>query len=442
VKPPSLSERLRFLNSLKTSLIKHEKEILHALELDLGKNPIEGYLTELGFLLGEIDHALKSLSGWMKPVVVSTPWLFMPARSWYEYRPFGEILIIAPWNYPFQLCLAPLVGALAAGNKAILKPSEHAPSTAQVIEKVIIAANLDQQVRVVHGGVEETQALIASGPDLIFFTGSTEVGRAIMRSAAENLTPVVLELGGKSPCVIYQCESLKIACKRIAWGKFLNAGQTCVAPDYLMVQEEDYEQVLVYLKEAITELFGADPLQSKSLGSMIHDRHFQGLLNLLERETILTGGVSNKETLKIAPTLVLNSSADEKLMKREIFGPILPILIYKSKEEIFKQIQKDPKPLAAYVFTSESNFEEEFRERVLSGGLCVNDVVVHLGNKNLPFGGVGPSGMGQYHGHHSFLAFSHKRACMKRSFWFENALRYPPYKNSLNFFKRLMRWLS
>lgn len=440
--PPSLKERQSFLQSLKNSLQSHETEILQALELDLGKSPIEGYLTELGFLLGEIDLALKSLKSWMRPQRVATPWFLMPAQSWYEYRPFGEVLIIAPWNYPFQLCLAPLVGALAAGNKAILKPSEHAPHTASIIQKVIAQAGLSQQVRVVLGGVEETQQLIAQAPDLIFFTGSTEVGRFIMKAAADHLTPVILELGGKSPCVIYDCKSLEIACKRIAWGKFLNAGQTCVAPDYLLVHEGQFEAVVAHLSQACLEFFGDEPLKSRFLGSIIHQRHLDGLEKLIENEKILIGGEVNRETKKLSPTIVHVNSPDSKLMQREIFGPVLPILTYSNKNDIFDQIAKHPKPLAAYVFSSNGEFQKEFASKVLSGGLCINDVVVHLGNKHLPFGGVGPSGMGHYHGFYSFKAFSHQRAMMKRSFWFENALRYPPYQMTLGFFKKLMGWLS
>lgn len=437
----SLDSRKGRLVRLRESVASFEAEILRALALDLGKSPEDAYLTEVSYIYNEIATCLKSLRKWAKPKRVPTPAVLWPAKSQVIPRPRGEVLIIAPWNYPFQLAMAPLVGALAAGNRVVIKPSEHAPASAEIIKRVCDKAFLPEEVSVCLGGVSETTKLLERPWGLVFFTGSTQVGKIIMEQAARTLSPVVLELGGKSPCLITECQNTETAIKRIAWGKFLNCGQTCVAPDYLVVHESKVQEVLKQFERALHELYGDNPLQSKSYGKIVNENHYQRLCQLLSESEVLIGGERDDEALKIAPTIV-RANSDSPLMREEIFGPLLPLLSFKHLPEAYEIIGRHPNPLAAYVFTDSENVEEKFREEVSSGSLCINDVVVQLTNKNLPFGGVGMSGMGRYHGQFSFEAFSHYQAVMKRSFWGENSLRYPPFGKRFAFLKLLLRWLG
>ncbi len=438
----SYSLRIDRLNRLKQTIRLHEQQVLDALSKDLGKSPEEAYLTEVGYIYNEIDSSIKNLAKWMRPKRVPGSWLIFPSKSAIEFKPKGVVLIIAPWNYPFQLCLAPLVGAIAAGNTCILKPSEEAVETGQVIARMMASCFSEQEIEVVLGGVEATQKLFERKLDHLFFTGSTHVGRLLMIEAAKSLIPVTLELGGKSPCLIYDCSELELAARRIAWGKLLNSGQTCVAPDYVLIQKGQKDAFMNFFKSAVESMYGSEPIQSHDYGSIINDRHYDRLVSL-------TAGLKtesesfNKASRKIAPILIpLERESQSALMKDEIFGPLLPIIEIDSFEEGLEFIQKRDRPLAAYFFSSSQSLLTSFTQKILAGGICLNDVVVHLTNKNLPFGGIGPSGMGAYHGYFSFETFSHQQAVVTRSFWFENRLRYPPYKGKLSLFKRLLAWFS
>ena len=438
----SYSLRIDRLNRLKQSIKFHEKQVLDALSKDLGKSPEEAYLTEVGYIYNEIDSAIKNLAKWMRPKRVPGSWLIFPSKSAIEFKPKGLVLIIAPWNYPFQLCIAPLVGAIAAGNTCILKPSEEAIETGPVIARLIASSFSEQEIEVVLGGVEATQKLFERRLDHLFFTGSTHVGRILMIEAAKKLIPVTLELGGKSPCLIYDCSELKLAAQRIAWGKLLNSGQTCVAPDYVLIQKGQREAFENYFKIAVQSMYGRDPIESPDYGSIINDRHYERLVSLTTGFKVEDGNF-NKDKRKIAPMLIpLERAGQSALMKDEIFGPLLPVIEIESFEEGLEFIQKHERPLAAYFFSSSQSLLTSFRQKVMAGGICLNDVVVHLTNKNLPFGGIGPSGMGAYHGYFSFQTFSHQQAVVTRSFWFENRLRYPPYKGKLSLFKKLLGWFS
>lgn len=434
--------RVKRINSLKKHLEIRESELLSALEQDLGKSSFEGYASELGILHTEIDHVLKSLKKWMRPKRVKGNWLLYPSKSYIQYRPRGEVLIISPWNYPVQLCFMPLIGALAAGNRAVLKPSELAPTVAEAIDRLIKDAFPDGWVRTELGGKDKTEALIEARPDLIFFTGSTAVGSLIMQQAARHLIPVILELGGKSPCLLYKAKSLEVAVRRIVWGKFLNSGQTCVAPDFLLVHRDERPQIIEVMKRTLEDFYGANPLGSQDWGKVISPRHFERLLRFIDKNEVILGGQRDQLQQKIAPT-VIEAQLTDSVMQEEIFGPILPMITFESEEEAFSIIAKYREPLAAYLFSEDQVIQNRFVSEVQSGGLCLNDCVLQLTNHHLPFGGVGPSGMGQYHGHHSFLAFSHQQAVLKRTFWFDLKLRYPPYRKiSLQGLKKILGWLS
>lgn len=438
----SYSLRIDRLNRLKQALKLHEKQVLDALKKDLGKSPEEAYLTEVGYIYNEIDSTIKKLANWMRPKRVPGSWLIFPSKSAIEFKPKGVVLIIAPWNYPFQLCLAPLVGAIAAGNTCILKPSEEALETGQVIARMIASSFSEQEIEVVLGGVEATQKLFERKIDHLFFTGSTHVGRILMIEAAKSLIPVTLELGGKSPCLIYDCSELELAARRIAWGKLLNSGQTCVAPDYVLIQRGQRAAFINYFKSAVQAMYGQEPIQSQDYGSIINDRHYERLVSLTQNIKLEEKNF-HKGQRKIAPILISLEVDDQSaLMKDEIFGPLLPIIEIDSFEEGLEFIQSRERPLAAYFFSSSQSMLTSFRQKIMAGGICLNDVVVHLTNKNLPFGGIGPSGMGAYHGYFSFQTFSHQQAVLTRSFWLENRLRYPPYKGKLSLFRRLLAWFS
>ena len=426
------------LEALRRALKAREPEILEALRSDLGKASFEGYATELGMVYEEITLALKHLHRWMRDRRVPTPMSQFPARSRIHYEPYGTVLIIAPWNYPVQLSLSPLVGALAAGNTALVKPSEYAPAVARVLEAVI-GDMASPAVACMQGGRDETQALLRQPFDMIFFTGSVAVGKAVMAAAAENLTPVVLELGGKSPCILAPDADLGLAARRIAWGKWLNAGQTCVAPDYILCPRDKVEETAELLRQAVIRQFGRDPLSSGDYPKIIHAGHFERLCRLAGESDILWGGESDPERLRIAPTLIA-AGWDSPVMEDEIFGPLLPIVAYDRLDEALEAIRRRPRPLALYLFTADKGLARQVMESVSFGGGCVNDTVVHLVNPHLPFGGVGSSGMGSYHGPHSFEAFSHKKGIMTRSTRIDLPVRYPPYQEKAErMVRRLMK---
>lgn len=427
--------RLQKLNTLLKIIEYHESNIEAALKKDLGKSDFESYATETGFVLEELKFIIKHLKSWAKPKKVPTPLAFFPGKSFIEPMPFGKVLVMSPWNYPFQLSFSPMIGALAAGNNVVLKPSEFTPAINEVIKKIISSCFTPAEVSVIEGGVEETKKLLENKFDYIFFTGSTEVGRSVMMKASETLTPVTLELGGKSPLFIHDGMDLHVAAKRCVWGKFTNAGQTCVAPDYVLVPFKHQQQFIELLKFYIKSFYTSEVEKSPDYGRIINDRHFTRLVSLIDKDKIAFGGFSKRATRYIAPTVLKDIDWNHEIMKEEIFGPILPVLPYVDENEALKFIQNRPKPLAFYLFSQDKAFTEKTLTDLCFGGACVNDTLVHLGNPHLPFGGVGASGMGSYHGKKSFETFSHYKSIYKRSSWMDIPVRYPPYKNKMKWLK-------
>lgn len=438
----SYSFRMEQLKKLRNLIVDNERAILDALHADLRKSDFEGYGTEVGFCLGEIDHTIKHLKSWMKPKRVATP-LFHSIGSSHLYSdPFGVTLIISPWNYPFQLLIAPLIGAICAGNTAILKPSELAPNTSKLIDELISKNFNPEYIAVVLGAVEESRALLEERFDYIFFTGGVEIGRYVYQCAAKYLTPVTLELGGKSPCIVDENINLEVASRRILWGKFTNAGQTCVAPDYLLVDEKVKDKLLAKMKIHLKEFFGDDPQLSPDYGRIINERHFDRINRLIDSNKVFTGGKTDKSDLYISPTILENITTDDAVMGQEIFGPVLPVITYKNVNEAIDFVNKNEKPLAFYIFSENKSFSEKILQETSGGGGCINDTLMHLGNANLPFGGVGESGIGAYHGASTFDTFSHKKSVHKKSTITDLKIRYAPYKNNLPILKQLMKWLN
>lgn len=428
------------LQKLTDALHAHEQALTRALEQDLGKAPVESYLSEIGMIYAEARELQRHLGKWARPQRVSTPLANFPGQGRIYPEPYGRCLILAPWNYPALLSLQPLVGALAAGNCAVLKPSEYAPHTARVLEDILTQAFAPEYVAVVQGGPEVSQALCQHPFDLIFYTGGGQVGRKVMAAAAQHLTPVILELGGKSPCIVDQTADLALAARRIVWGKFLNAGQTCVAPDYLLVHQNVFYPLLDKMREAIATFYGPEPLQNPDYPKIISPRHFERLTGLLAGCRVLAGGQADPAACKIAPTLLGDVDLDSPIMREEIFGPLLPVLPYANLDAAFAQVRSGPKPLAAYCFTQDKSVQQRFLRTLSFGGGCINDTVMHLASPALPFGGVGESGMGAYHGKASFEAFTHRKGVLKKGLWPDIPLRYPPYtEKKLGLIRRVMK---
>lgn len=432
----SLSSRKNRLKRLKRVISSREGEILDALRKDLGKSPTEGYLTEISVLYQEIDLFLSRLEGWSRPRRVPTPLTLWPAKSRIVPEPYGRVLIIAPWNYPFQLLFSPLVGALGAGNTAVLKPSESAPATAELAASLVHEAFPEGEVVLFPGDAAITEALLEESWNYIFFTGSPRVGRLVMSAAAKHLTPLTLELGGKSPVVVDRDADLDTAAKRIAWGKFLNAGQTCVAPDYLYVHEGVAMKLVERIGSWLLRFYGKDPAESPDYGRIVSLSHFKRLTNLLEGTVPVLGGTPLEGRLYVPPTIVTGIEWEHPLMKEEIFGPILPVLTFSELDAALDEIRKRPSPLALYLFTRDRRKAEKALERLPFGGGCVNDTILHLANRNMPFGGVGSSGLGSYHGESSFRTFSHYKSILTGSSLFDIPLRYPPHSS------QKLRWLK
>lgn len=413
------------LQKLRTSILAHEQDILAALHADLHKSDFEGYMTEIGIVLDELRYLLKHMGTWSKNQRVKTPLVQFPAKSFMVPEPFGVVLIMAPWNYPFQLCMAPLIGAVSAGNTVVLKPSAYAPATSRVVANIISDAFDKGHVAVVQGGRKENEALLEQRFDYIFFTGSVEVGRIVMEKASKHLTPVSLELGGKSPAIVDSTADIALAAKRIAFGKFLNAGQTCIAPDYVLVDRQVKDSLIACLKQEIGKFF---PLEDYSkLPSIINKKHFHRLMNLMQEGQILFGGTGDEETLHIAPTVIDGITFDCAIMQEEIFGPILPIIAFTSIDEAIGLIQSRAKPLALYVFTTDKQTERRFTSQVSFGGGCINDTIIHMATSHMGFGGIGESGMGSYHGKASFDTFTHYKGMVKKSNRIDLPFRYHPY---------------
>lgn len=437
----SYAFRKEQLNRLKSSILKHEQDLYDALYTDLKKSPEEVWVTETGMVISELNSAIKKLSKWMKPKRVSTNLLNLPSRSRILSEPLGVVLIIAPWNYPFQLLINPLIGAIAAGNCVVLKPSEFAPATDAVMKKIIEETFPKEYILYVQGdGAAVIPEMMNNFTfDHVFYTGSTAVGKIIYKMAADKLTPVTLELGGKSPCVVESDANIKVAARRIAMTKFSNAGQMCVAPDYVLVHESVKEKFIGSMKESIENFFSSTPEESYNYGKIINAKQFDRLNNYLQQGKVAHGGRTDKEKLFIEPTLLTDVSMNADVMKDEIFGPILPIFSFNEKEEALKIMQQHPNPLSFYVYTSNNEKENDWLKAVPAGGSCVNNSSWHLTNHNLPFGGRGFSGMGNYHGHFSFDTFSHKKAVMKTPTWFDPNIKYPPFKGKLGLFKKIIK---
>jgi len=429
------------LRELHAAIEAHEAELLASLHADLHKPPQEAFASELGIVLGEIRHALGHLQQWMKPRRGRSSLLTWPGRAHVYPEPYGVALIVAPWNYPFQLLFTPLVGAIAAGNCACLKPSELAPQTSAVMSRLIRATFPEEYIAVVEGGRVETEALLEQHFDCIFFTGSTQVGRSVMTAAARHLTPVTLELGGKSPCIVCGDSPLDVTARRIVWGKYMNAGQTCVAPDYVLVDRTLRNALIAAMSQAIREFYGPDPLASPDYGRIVNRLHFDRLVEYLNQGTIAHGGGSSASELYIEPTILTNVSLDAPVMEEEIFGPILPVVDFVDFEQALAFLRNRPAPLALYLFTNDRQTQQRLVAETCSGGVCINDTVVHLLGKDLPFGGVGESGIGAYHGRASFDAFTHFKSVMERALWADPGVRYPPFRRPLGTFKRIFRFM-
>ena len=433
----NLDYRADRLKTLKQVLMDNEELVFEALQKDFGKPVFETYGTELGVLYMEIDHILRNLRKWSRPRAVRTSLFNFPSRNRIHREPYGVSLVIGAWNYPVQLSLSPAVASMAAGNCTIIKPSEMAEHSSRLLAEIIGEHFDPGYLAVVEGGAERTQKLLAEPLDYIFFTGSTRVGKMVMEAAARQLTPVTLELGGKSPAIVDSTADLETAARRIAWGKFMNAGQTCVAPDYVCVHSMAKETFTGYLSREIESFYGSDPKKSDDYARIINRKHFERLTSYLSDGSLVRGGEFDAEQRYIAPTVLTDIQWDDPVMQEEIFGPILPILEYAELDALIDRLADKPKPLALYLFTKDSAAEEKVTGRLSFGGGCINDTLAHLGNPGLPFGGVGESGFGNYHGKAGFDTFTHAKSIMKKPTWPDIRFRYPPYGDNLKWLKKI-----
>ena len=426
----SYASRKAVLLKLRQTLKKWEGKLNEAVFLDLSKTAFENYETELGLTLSEITHTLRHLKKWMKPDRVSTPLAHFPSSSYILKQPKGVVLIMSPWNYPLLLSLTPLVAALSAGCCVVLKPSRYSENTSRVLKDMFDSEFDERLVKVFEGGHEANTQLLEIRWDHIFFTGSPNVGKVVMQAAAKNLTPVTLELGGKSPCIVDGTTSLRTAAVRLAWGKFLNAGQTCVAPDYLLIDRRYKDAFIEELRKAADRLYPGG-CKNRDLGKIINRKHFDRLSCLLEGQKIVYGGEKDEKTLKIAPTILDDVSPESPVMNEEIFGPVLPVLTYDNFDDAIRFIKKREKPLALYIFSKDKAYIKAVQDGISYGGGCVNDTVVHLSNPNMPFGGVGYSGMGSYHAKQGFDTFTHEKSTLRKALWLDIPVRYAPYNEKL-----------
>lgn len=437
----SVEKRKALLKKLLVSIQKRESEIWNALQKDFGKPTFEGFLTETNYVISDLKYTISHLKSWSKPKRVWPSILNLPSSEFIYKEPYGRVLIISPWNYPFQLAISPLVAAIAAGNSVVVKPSELTFHTSQIITKIVEDVFDVNEAVVVHGGAEFTQTLLAQLWDYIFFTGSVAVGKIVAEAAAKNLTPITLELGGKNPCIIGEGADLKIAAKRIVWGKFVNAGQTCIAPDYILIQAKEKYNFVELLKQEIILAYGENPQESKDLASIVNARHWKRLTELIDPTKVIFGGQTDEFQNYISPTIIDEPELESQLMKDEIFGPLLPIISYHDENDLHKIIRRYEKPLALYVFSNDKRWAEKIITTFSFGGGCINDCMIQFVNKRLPFGGVGHSGIGAYHGKLGFDTFSHHKAIVKKPTWGDNPIRYAPYKNKLKWVKKIMNWL-
>ena len=419
--------RLKQLESLKEAMIRHEADLAAALKEDLGKSRMESYMCEIGLTLSELTWMQKHLRSLMRSKRVSTPAAQFAAKSFRSPSPYGTVLIMSPWNYPVLLTLDPLIDAIAAGNTAVVKPSAYAPCTFDVMKTIIEECFPKHYVAVVDGGREENQALLQQRFDMIFFTGGKTVGREVLRHAAEYLTPVTLELGGKSPCIVDSTAKIRLAAKRIVFGKYLNCGQTCVAPDYILCDKRIRDELITAILAEIEKQFGKEPLKNPNYGKIINEKHFERILGLINGEKLVYGGQSEPESLRIAPTVLNNITWDDAVMGEEIFGPLLPILTFDTLDEAFDTVESHPHPLALYFFSEDKAAQKKVLDTCRFGGGCINDTIIHLATSDMPFGGVGESGMGSYHGRVGFETFSHYRSIVDKKTWMDLPIRYQKY---------------
>lgn len=423
--------RIAQLKKLYEAIKRHEQEIEEALKEDLGKSAYEGFMCETGLVLSEITYMIRKTKKFAAPKKVPTPLAQFASKSFIQPVPYGNVLIMSPWNYPFLLSMDPLVDAIAAGNTAIVKPSAYSPATSRIVEKLIEECFPRGYVAVVSGGRAENAALLEQKFDLVFFTGSQAVGKEVLRHTAEHLTPAVLELGGKSPCVVDASADLSLAAKRIVFGKYLNCGQTCVAPDYVLCEEKIKAEFVKEVKKQIRLQYGEKPLENSDYGKIINEKHFKRLLGLIDPEKVIVGGEADPASCRIAPTVLDNVTYEDAVMKEEIFGPILPILTFRDFDEMIRELKEKDRPLAFYLFSNDRRHQERVTKELSYGGGCINDVVIHLATSEMGFGGVGASGMGSYHGKAGFEAFSHRKSIVDKKTWIDLPMRYQPYKNGI-----------
>lgn len=433
----SVRFRLIQLKKLRNLVVRYEEKIIKALHADLGKSPEEAFLTEISVVTGELDHHIKNLKRWSRPRRVSTPVHLLPSSGKVLYEPLGIALIVSPWNYPFQLLFNPLIGAISAGCCSILKPSPDTPAVASLMEEMICECFPSDYIAVLQGGKETNTLLLKHRFDIIFFTGSPRVGKVFMKAAAEHLTPVVLELGGKSPCIVDQQANLNIAAKRIAWGKLINAGQTCIAPDYLLVHESVKEELMEKIVQKIESMYGPDISKSRFYPRIVNERAMERLTGLIQQEKVRNGGEADIKARYMAPTLLDNVKPEDPVMQEEVFGPILPVITFGHIDQATDYINRQEKPLALYYFGKRGKAKAVL-SKTTSGGGCINDTLMHVTNHNLPFGGVGNSGTGRYHGKDSFLAFSNRRSIVSTPTWVDLPVKYVPFK----YFKLIKRLLK
>lgn len=419
--------RITALKKLQTSIQSHQEQINAALKSDLGKSSFESYMCESGLVLSEITYMLKHIRSLSREKTVHTPLAQFHSRSYRKPSPYGVPLIMSPWNYPFLLTFDPLVDAIAAGNTAVLKPSAYSPATSNIICEIVRECFPEEYVAVVMGGRQENSCLLQEHFDYVFFTGSQAVGKEVMRHASEHLTPVTLELGGKSPCIVDKSANIKLAAKRIVFGKYLNCGQTCVAPNYIYCHREVKDELLKQIQKQIRKQFGKSPLDNKNYGKIINEKHFERILGLINGEKLVYGGQSEPESLRIAPTVLNNITWDDAVMGEEIFGPLLPILTFDTLDEALDTVESHPHPLALYFFSEDKAAQKKVLDTCRFGGGCINDTIIHLATSDMPFGGVGESGMGSYHGRVGFETFSHYRSIVDKKTWMDLPIRYQKY---------------
>ena len=430
------------LKFLKQEIISNENAIYEALKKDFRKSSFEAYLSEIGIVLAELDLAIKNVGKWSRPKRVWASMLNFPSSDYIYSEPYGTVLIIAPWNYPFQLAIAPMIAAIAAGNTVVVKPSELTPHTSQLVEAIISKVFRKEHTTVVQGAIPETTELLAQKWDYIFFTGSVPVGKIIAKAAAQYMTPVTLELGGKNPCIIDDTVNIKLVAKRLVWGKFLNAGQTCIAPDYLLVKEPIKNELIDQLKIEIEKAYGTNPQESEDYPRIVNEKNLARLSRMLRDENVVYGGTIVENDRYLSPTLIDEPSLDSEVMRDEIFGPILPILSYKTDGDIKSVVSRYEKPLAFYVFSKKNNYARSLMATYSFGGGTINDTMIHFGNHRLPFGGVGESGIGAYHGRLGYDTFTHQKAVVKKANWLDVPLRYAPYKGKLKALKTMFKWFG